>query len=119
VYADQVEEIFSDPSNFGLRVEELQAMLLERADVSVSRAELIARDQTLKLLGQINEERQTAAGVESYEWSTSNDERVRDEHQILEGTTQSWDSAPEPGHPGEDFQCRCVAVPIIPELEGI
>lgn len=118
-YAQGVQDIFGAPENQGLRVEELQAMLQERGDVSESRAELIARDQTLKLNGAITEIRQTNAGVESYTWSTSNDERVRDEHAALEGQTFSWDSPPEVGHPGEDFQCRCVAVPVIEELADL
>lgn len=119
VYAQQVRDIFMDPDNFGLRVEELTQKLVERGNVSESRAELIARDQTLKLLGAINEERQTSAGVDQYEWSTSNDDRVREEHEALQGDIIDWSSPPAVGHPGEDFQCRCVAIPIIPELAGI
>lgn len=118
-YAQSVQDIFEDPSNEGLRVEDLQAKLVERGDVSESRAELIARDQTLKLNGAITEIRQTNAGVTEYVWSTSLDERVREEHAALEGQTFSWDSAPDVGHPGEDFQCRCVAVPVIAELEDL
>lgn len=118
-YADSVQDIFTDPENFGLRVEVLQAKLLERGDVSESRAELIARDQTLKLNGAITKARQTGAGVSEYVWSTSRDERVRDSHRVLEGQRFSWSSPPEVGHPGEDYQCRCVALPVIEELEGL
>lgn len=118
-YADDVRHVFSKPENVGLRVEELKDQLQERADVSESRAELIARDQTLKVNGAITEIRQRGAGVEKYVWSTSLDERVRETHAALEGQTFSWDSPPEVGHPGEDFQCRCVAVPVIEGLEGV
>jgi phage-related protein (TIGR01555 family) len=119
-YAQSVKDIFESPENVGLRVEELQAMLLERGSVSESRAELIARDQTLKLNGAITEIRQTNAGVTEYTWSTSQDERVREEHAALEGQTFAWSSPPAVGHPGEDFQCRCVALPVIDELkEGL
>lgn len=118
-YADSVKDIFEDPENVGLRVEDLKAKLLERGDVSESRAELIARDQTLKLNGAITQIRQENAGVDSYVWSTSQDERVRDEHAALEGQTFAWNSPPSVGHPGEDFQCRCVALPVIAELEGL
>lgn len=119
VYAQSVQDVFSDPANVGLSVDDLTDKLLERGDVSESRAELIARDQTLKLNGAITEMRQTNAGIDSYIWSTSQDERVREEHAVLEGQTFSWDSPPEPGHPGEDYQCRCVALPVIAELEGL
>ncbi len=119
VYAKQVREVLEDPENFGIRVEDLAAKIQERGDVSESRAELIARDQTLKLNGQLNQVRQTNAGVERYTWSTSHDERVRPEHAELDGQVFDWSSPPEPGHPGEDFQCRCVALPVIEELEDV
>lgn len=112
VYADQVQEIFSDPNSIGRRVEDIAKDIRERADVSQSRAELIARDQTLKLNGQINQTRQENAGVTSYTWSTSHDERVREEHRELDGKVFQWSDPPEPGHPGEDFQCRCIALPV-------
>lgn len=119
VYAQQVRQLFEDPANLGMRVETLRDRLLERGDVSKSRAELIARDQTLKLNGALAQEQMKNAGVEAYTWSTSLDERVREEHQVLEGQTFTWDSPPSPGHPGEDYQCRCVAIPVIEELAGV
>ncbi len=118
-FADQMRSLLEDEANFGMRSETLAARLAERGEVSEERAELIARDQTLTLNGQITEERQTAAGVEQYVWSTSLDERVRDEHVALEGQTFSWDDPPEVGHPGEDVLCRCVAIPVVEELEGL
>jgi SPP1 gp7 family putative phage head morphogenesis protein len=118
-YAAQVREIFDDPDNLGKRVEDLRDLLRERAAVSESRAELIARDQTLKLNGQITATRQMRAGVERYTWSTSLDERVRPEHAALEGQSFSWLEPPEVGHPGQDFQCRCIAVPSVDELDDV
>lgn len=118
-YAQSVKDIFESPKSVGLRVEELQAMLVERGNVSESRAELIARDQTLKLNGAVTQIRQENAGVDSYTWSTSLDERVREEHAALEGQTFSWSSPPSVGHPGEDFSCRCVALPVIAELADL
>jgi SPP1 gp7 family putative phage head morphogenesis protein len=117
--ADEIRDILRDPETFGLRVEEIAELLAERAKVSESRAELIARDQTTKLNGAINQTRQENAGVTSYVWSTSNDERVRPEHAALEGRTFSWNDPPAVGHPGEDIQCRCVALPVLDELAGV
>lgn len=114
VYADQVREVFGDPEvTLGVRWEVLRDRLLERGDVSKARAELIARDQTLKLNGAINRAQQTGVGIQSYTWSTSGDERVRETHAALNGQQFMWAAPPPPGHPGEDFQCRCVAVPVI------
>jgi SPP1 gp7 family putative phage head morphogenesis protein len=99
----------------GVRVEVLAHDLRERFDVSDSRAELIARDQTLKLNAQISRHRQLSAGVEEYIWDTSGDERVRESHARLDGQKFSWHAPPSVGHPGQDFQCRCTAIPVIPE----
>lgn len=116
-YAQSVRKIFDDPKNFGKHYTELKGDLLERSGVSESRAELIARDQTLKLNAQISQERQASAGVSKYTWSTSLDERVRDRHRDLEGRVFSWSERTPIGYrPGEDYQCRCVAIPYIEAL---
>lgn len=116
-YADQIAAVLDDPDTWGLRIEEIEALLVERGGVSESRAQLIARDQTSKLNANVNEFRQRSAGVASYEWSTSLDERVRETHMANEGQTFTWGNPPvETGDPGSDVNCRCVAIPIIPEL---
>lgn len=87
-----------------------------------ARAALLARDQTLTLNAQITRTRQQNVGITEYVWTTSGDERVRDTHAELDGTVQRWDDPPETSedgrrnHPGEDFQCRCTAFPVLPEL---
>jgi len=105
-----VERVVDEAHRSGLRVEILAHDLRERFGVSDSRAELIARDQILKLNGQINKQRQMGAGITRYRWVTSRDERVRERHQELDDTIQEWASPPEvaPGrheHPGGDYQC--------------
>lgn len=114
----RVERILSDPLTSGRSVDDIRKLLEEQAGYARSRAEFTARDQTLKLYGRIQEERQTAAGFTKYVWTTSLDERVREDHAKLDGTVQSWDDPPivdtrtgRRGHPGFDFQCRCSAVP--------
>jgi len=92
-------------------------IMSERTDVSDSRARLIARDQVSKLNGQLTKERQEDLGVSNYIWRTVGDERVRDTHEDNDGELFSWDSPPgETGHPGEDYQCRCWAEPVLPEF---
>lgn len=102
----------------GLRVEEIRGLIQERFSVSESRADLIARDQTLKLNAQMTRENYKKANVNKYVWTTTRDERVRDEHAELDGQVFSFDDPPEPGNPGEDFQCRCVAFPVFDDGEG-
>lgn len=128
-FASDIAKVIDDPANWGKRHEDLAKLLHERASVSLSRAELIARDQASKTAGQINEHRQRNAGVTTYTWSGSLDERERDTHLANEGKDFRWDDPPsETGHPTEDVNCRCVAIPVIdmgddeeaaaPEAEG-
>ncbi len=116
-YLQQIEDVLEDPENLGLRHEDLAKQLARRGEVSESRAELIARDQTLKTNAKVNELRQTNAGIEKYIWSSSHDERVREEHRELDGKTFRWDD-PDQGDegdpPGVPILCRCCAIPVMP-----
>lgn len=107
--------------SFGLGVDEIATRISERFGVAESRAELIARDQVLKLNGELTQARQEDAGVVAYVWRTVRDARTRDSHAALDGTRQRWSAPPvvsEDGrreHPGRDFQCRCFPEPVLPE----
>ena len=76
-------------------------------------AKLIARDQTNKLNGKLQQYRQQQLGGSRYIWRTMGDNAVRENHKRLNGITYSWDKPPVAGskgeklHPGQDFQCRC------------
>ncbi len=95
-----------------------------------------ARNTVSTALGQINRSRQESAGIELYIWQTSDDERVRPTHENLDDRVFSWDPAGatvngvkyEPARdpqfrggaatiPGEPWNCRCVAIPFVPEEE--
>jgi SPP1 gp7 family putative phage head morphogenesis protein len=110
----------------GTRAEDIAKNLLSQVDPSVSnaraRANLIARDQISKLNGQLTQLRQQDLGIERYTWRTMGDGRVRDSHAALNGQVFRWDDPPEPGHPGDDYQCRCYAEPyladVVPGLDG-
>ena len=82
-------------------------------------AQLIARDQTAKLNGAITRRQQEDAGISEYIWSTSGDSRVRETHAALNNKRFKWNDPPvvdaKTGrrcHPGEDYQCRCVALAV-------
>lgn len=114
-YLDQVERAVYQHVIHGQRGKvTLAQKIQEIGDVSAKRAKFIARDQTAKLVSAMNRERNLALGIESYRWRTSKDERVRPTHRVKEGKTFRWDDPPEDtGAPGEDFNCRCTASPII------
>lgn len=118
-FFDDVEATVTRAVNAGTRPEELREEIQKKYGVSERRAALIARDQVGKFFGKVAEERQRQMGVTHYIWRTANDERVREEHAAREGQVFAWDEPPEGGNPGEDFQCRCSAEPVLdPLLDG-
>lgn len=113
----EVEKIVRIAALGGTRPESLAKDIMARFDVGESRARLLARDQVSKLNGAITQARQTRLGVTTYVWRTSQDERVRDSHKRKESKVVNWDDPPaDTGHPGQDYQCRCWADPILPKL---
>lgn len=123
---DEVHTLVNAGTLGGQRVEEMALDILNRFGVTENRAILIARDQVGKFHGSLNRLRQVDAGVDSYRWSTSRDERVRPAHVRLEGTTHKWSEPPivDPRkgrreHPGGDFQCRCSGIPLLPEFDDL
>lgn len=120
----------------GLRHTEVAKEVMAKAQTTVKRARLIARDQISKLNGNLTHTRQVAAGIPHYIWQTAQDgERVRPTHRVMQGKLARWDDATlyadvsDPTnwksrsglsavelHPGEDILCRCFAEPFIQEL---
>lgn len=76
------------------------------------------RARVVRWAAKANERRQREAGVKRYTWRTKRDGRVRQRHAELDDTIQLWSRPPviskdgRRGHPGEDYNCRCVAIPI-------
>ena len=112
---DEVEARVQSGVTLGLRHEDMAEDIEKRFGVSESRAELIARDQTLTFYGSLNEVRQKALGLEFYIWRTARDERVRPEHAEREGKRYQWGD-PEEEIPGEAVACRCFAEPDVEAL---
>ena len=118
-YFDELETVLGDNwENVGDWGEAV-ADVMHLGDVTQSRAELIARDQTLKMNSRFNQARQESLGVTRYIWTTVGDDRVREAHQDLEGTEHEWDDPPtdadgNTGHPGDcGVNCRCAADPVL------
>ena len=116
--ADDIAKVIEDGVVMGSRWETIAGRLAHAGQVTESRAALIARDQVGKLFGDINKQRQTNLGVTRYVWRTVRDNRVRDEHEALDGDSIAWDSPPAEGHPGEAVNCRCYADPDFSDLLG-
>ncbi len=85
-----------------------------------NRATLISRTETARTASVLVQARSEYIGAEEYEWLTAGDWKVRPNHRKLNHTRQRWDDPPESdpplhSHPGQIFNCRCTALPIIPE----
>lgn len=130
----QVELIKSLPLEAGLRAQELAqqaviggkradvvaAELARTEEVTLNRATLIARTEAAKANAAITQARAEFIGATHYIWRTAEDADVRESHAVMEGVVCEFANPPaiegEGNHgPGEIYNCRCYAEPIIPE----
>lgn len=121
-----MREIILDGFRKGRTATDISKEIQNEYSVTRRKAQAIARDQVASLNSKISQMQQTDAGCSKYRWSTSKDSRVRDCHKDLDGKVFSWDDPPEMWyetkagrvytgrrcHPGEDYLCRCVAIPV-------
>lgn len=63
--------------------------------------------------GVINERLQRGLGIEHYVWLSADDDRVRPGHAQRHGKIFASDEPPEGEQPGQAFNCRCYARPVI------
>jgi SPP1 gp7 family putative phage head morphogenesis protein len=117
----------------GYRFDSLIDLIRDRNSVSKSKAKFLARQETGIFMSQYRARRFIDAGVLRYRWSTSHDSRVRPEagltpaerlhagnHRILDKQVFTYEqkapakymSSAKPCNPGEDYQCRCVDIPL-------
>lgn len=123
-YFAGIETMVIDKVEAGTRATTIAKQLEERYSVAESDAALIANDQVGKFYGELNRTRQTELGIRGYVWTTAHDNRVRDNHEELDGTAVDWDDPPEgggtdnleTGHPGSGINCRCQAIPDVSGL---
>lgn len=122
---DDLNSILSKSNALGVQHADLAEQIQDKLGVGAKRARLIARDQTLKYNSSVHTAQAKSAGVTKFRWSTSHDGDVRPMHKALEGKIFSYEDPPvtnEAGDhnlPGEDYQCRCAAIPILDLFEGI
>lgn len=118
-----------DNAEAGYRFDRLVQMIEQRWGVARSKAEFLARQETSLFMSKFRRERFSEAGVLRYRWSSSHDTRVRPapgthgagNHRKLDGrifeyakkAPAEFMSSGKPCNPGEDFNCRCVDIPIL------
>ena len=104
----------------GMRAKDLKDILMAEYGIAANRAKFISRQDTSIFVAKYRQVRYEDAGINMYQWSTSNDSRVRHDHKELNGRIFRFDDPPITDHltgarnnPGEDFSCRCKSLAVI------
>lgn len=115
---ERVEKLALTGTRYDLLAKEIQ----KSYGVSQNKAKFLARQETSLMLSKFKETRYRAAGSAEYIWTCvagSPNHPVRPMHKRLDKTVQKWNDPPiidDQGHrkhPGQDYNCRCTARPII------
>ena len=124
-YTDKLATIVSNAVQRGSLYKDVQKEVKDLYNITDNRAKFIARNEIGNLNAVTTKRRQEEAGIYCYECRTSEDERVRASHAELNGDLFFWNDSkigeingrkiyPAPKlHPGMDYRCRCIAIPII------
>lgn len=116
-YLDKVQNAVTQSLVKGTLNKDLVQQIKDIGKTTEKRAAFIARDQSSKLNAALTQARHEEVGITKYTWSTSGDERVRESHAEKDGQVFEYANPPsDTGHPGHDFNCRCVAIPVLDDV---
>ena len=99
-----------------------------------NKSKFIARNETGNINGAIQRTQMEGAGFRYYKWMCMLDGVTRDTHRSMNGLVCKWEDdtvysddggktwkkrtgSMFIGQPGQDYNCRCTAIPFDPELE--
>jgi SPP1 gp7 family putative phage head morphogenesis protein len=119
--AKRVHELTIKGLEDSTRASEIAKEIMRSGEVTVSRANLIARTEVARTASTLTQARAEHIGSEGYIWRTSKDSDVRHSHKEMEGKFIRWDSPPTLSdgtktHAGQIYNCRCYPEPVIPEI---
>lgn len=123
-YGEQIRDTIVNASAGTTSEETLARELMQRFEVSQSRANVIAHDQVTKVIRSVEHKRHETLGFTSFIWRTVGDDRVRPDHVMYEGKEFTYDNPPPDGLPGQPVNCRCYEEPVLgddlalPPLKG-
>ena len=114
---DEIREIrkkIQDNVNRGVRYENIVDNISEWYGISGRRASFIARQETRLLNSEMKVSKYQKAGVQKFIWHARHDDRVRHDHEILDGKIFRFDDLPiidsrtgQRGYCGVAYGCRC------------
>lgn len=91
--------------------------LMEATGADKVSAERIVRTEIMDAYRDVNDEQFARYGIEEGEWLAALDDRTCDECAALNGTRFPIGQRPHV-HGGTDIQCRCIVLPVIPEVKS-
>lgn len=114
----RAQKLAREAATGGKRASEVAEELARSEDVTISRANTIARTEIHKAYATLTQARAQMVGANQYVWRTAGDEIVRESHAAMEGVVCDFDNPPtlsdgDTGNAGEFVNCRCYAEPII------
>ena len=102
----------------GGRSREITDLIMASGQVSLGRANTIARTEISRAASVFVQSRAENLGSEGYVWRTSGDVDVRPSHKEMNGKLVYWNKPPTldrmTGHAGCLPNCRCYPDPVIP-----
>ena len=127
--AKKIEKIVLENLKTGAeRAESLTEIVMQIGklpDSMRSRAKLIARTEIAKMSTGLVKARAVSSDINWYVWRSTHDIRVRSSHKLMDKVLVAWDDPASPEtldgakrsyghyHPGEIFNCRCYARPLL------
>lgn len=125
--AERVHHLVTESLSTGRRAEEIAKEIGRTEEVTRSRAQLIARTEVQRSHAHLTTARAQGVGAEEYIWRTVGDSDVRYGHRQMANKVFKFSDPPPVNEgtpdkprimyhgPGEIWNCRCYAEPIIPE----
>ena len=118
----RVGELAQQATMYGMRPAAIEQNLINLYGMTENRARLIARTEVARSNSILVQARAESLGSRAYIWQTSEDTRVRESHLEMNGKVCYWDSPPKLSddtetHPGQIYNCRCIALPLLSDEE--
>lgn len=114
------QEMQEQVLNGGYSNQSIAEFIQNNYGTTQKKAIFLARNEAKLINGEYSKQQYLENGITKYIWQTSKDERVREDHKVLDGKIFDFRDPPiidsktgKRGNPQEDYGCRCVANPII------
>jgi SPP1 gp7 family putative phage head morphogenesis protein len=123
-----IETLVGENYEHGASTKTLARIIEARWGIAQRKANFLADQETSLMVAEYRIQTYKSIGSTHYVWRTRRDDRVRptpdfpgtNNHRVLESAIFPWDKPPVVDrstgrrcHPGQDFGCRCVPLPII------